>query len=194
MGALHTPRAMASKLAVWGIRSPDDRVLDPSFGGLAFLLAAAARLPALGQGCHGIGRQLYGIDLDPAAMLAAETEEHLALSEDGLVLGDFLPPHPWRSPRFRSRWAIRPTFAIGTSTVRLDALGICLLLASEHDARYERAADPLGRPAPQRTPRRRLRAHSPCPAWHGGTGRRLPPLARADLAPIARLPPATRWI
>jgi adenine-specific DNA methylase len=70
LGAFYTPPAMARKLVEWAVRSPDDRVLDPSFGGLVFLSAAEERLRRLGTEGRNGSSQLYGVDLDEEAHVA----------------------------------------------------------------------------------------------------------------------------
>jgi hypothetical protein len=59
LGAFYTPPEMARVLVDWAVRDATDRVLDPSFGGLVFLEAAAARLAALGADSAAAGLQLY---------------------------------------------------------------------------------------------------------------------------------------
>jgi adenine-specific DNA-methyltransferase len=67
LGAFYTPPAMAKLLVDWAIQTSEDRALDPSFGGLVFLEAAAQRLEALGCSPEVIGRRLFGIDVDDDA-------------------------------------------------------------------------------------------------------------------------------
>lgn len=84
-GAYYTPPAMAQALIDWAVRSPADTVLDPSFGGLAFLTAANRRLRELG--CPQPALQLYGTDLDEAAFAKAADVAALGAT---LVHRDFL--------------------------------------------------------------------------------------------------------
>jgi adenine-specific DNA-methyltransferase len=65
-GAFFTPAALAELLAEWAIRSPDDRVLEPSCGEAALLSAAGRRLRALGG-----GGELSGFDVHPPSIRAA---------------------------------------------------------------------------------------------------------------------------
>lgn len=89
IGAFYTPPAMAGALVDWAVRTPDDTVLDPSFGGLAFLNEARRRLAELGVGAPA--RQLYGADVDPDAF-----ERAAALATAGATLArrDFLRLSP----------------------------------------------------------------------------------------------------
>ena len=67
-----------------------------------------------------------------------------------------------------------------------DALGICLLLASEHDARYERAAVRwVGQLLSKRPDTGFKSAHRLLRGMEGMRGT-SPPLARADLALLLR--------
>lgn len=69
-GAFFTPPALCDHMAAWAIRDPADRVLEPSCGEAAFLLAAGERLRALGAGDRP---HLEGIELHaPSARAARE--------------------------------------------------------------------------------------------------------------------------
>ena len=92
LGAFYTPRAMAEKLVEWAVTSPDDTVLDPSFGGLVFLEAAAARLAELGCAADQIATQIHGIELDEEAFGAASRSN--ALGSANLTQGDFFSIMP----------------------------------------------------------------------------------------------------
>ena len=90
-GAFFTPPELADFLAGWAVRSPRDRVLDPSCGEAALLLAAGRRLRALG------GRPaLHGFDLHLPSIDAARQ----LLAQQGfkgdLQVADFfdIPPQP----------------------------------------------------------------------------------------------------
>lgn len=61
LGAFYTDAAIAEFLVWWSVRSKNDRVLDPSFGGGVFLIAAAERLASLGG---STSRQIFGVELD----------------------------------------------------------------------------------------------------------------------------------
>ncbi|WP_354588553.1 N-6 DNA methylase [Janibacter sp. UYMM211] len=67
-GAFFTPRQITEHLATWAIRSPRDRVLEPSAGEAAFLTSAVARLHELGCARPEVdGVEIHG----PSAHLAA---------------------------------------------------------------------------------------------------------------------------
>ncbi|HMM49455.1 MAG TPA: N-6 DNA methylase, partial [Miltoncostaeaceae bacterium] len=72
-GAFFTPPALCHHMAAWAIRTPHDRVLEPSCGEAAFLNAAADRLTALGDPA---GARLDGVEVH--APSAREARRHLA--------------------------------------------------------------------------------------------------------------------
>jgi adenine-specific DNA-methyltransferase len=88
-GAFFTPPAIADFLARWAIRSPDDRIMDPTCGEAVFLLAAAERLKALNTAPAAIARQLTGVDLHRPSLNSSAS----LLAEGGtganLVRSDF---------------------------------------------------------------------------------------------------------
>lgn len=77
-GAFFTPPTIAEFLARWAIgKNARARVLDPTCGEAVFLLAAGARLRAVGADSDAIRAQLTGVDLhqpslDESAQLLAE--------------------------------------------------------------------------------------------------------------------------
>jgi adenine-specific DNA-methyltransferase len=96
LGAFYTPPEMARKLVRWALRSPGDRVLDPSFGGLVFLAAAHERLCALGASPRQARDLLAGAELDDAAHAAALRDKQLGGGAHRLRHGDFLTFEPER--------------------------------------------------------------------------------------------------
>ncbi len=63
--SFYTPQPVAQALTDWAITGANTTVLDPSFGGCAFLYAA---LETLGRkGNPAPGKQIYGVDIDPNA-------------------------------------------------------------------------------------------------------------------------------
>lgn len=95
LGAFYTPRPIARELVTWAIRAPSDTVLDPSFGSLAFLEAAEARLETLGgAGEVHPGGRLYGIEVDDQAFAAAAARLWSRGASPTLVHRDFLSVRP----------------------------------------------------------------------------------------------------
>jgi adenine-specific DNA methylase len=89
LGAFYTPPTMAAALVDWAVRSPDDRVFDPSFGGFVFLEAASRRLRLLGADPEAGQARIFGVELDNDAFQAAPRDEQATLLQ-----GDFFHLHP----------------------------------------------------------------------------------------------------
>lgn len=70
-GAFFTPPPIADFLVRWAVRSPQDRVMDPTCGEAVFLLAASRRLRALGAQPEEIIGQLAGVDLHRPSLEAS---------------------------------------------------------------------------------------------------------------------------
>lgn len=81
LGRFYTDPEIAFALTGWGIRSTLDRFLDPSYGGCAFLQAAAVRLESLG--CKEPVSQVFGVDIDGDAV------EHLDAFANGRSVENF---------------------------------------------------------------------------------------------------------
>ena len=60
-GAFYTDRKVADFLVEWAIRTPHDKVMDPSFGAGIFLESAVRRLRTLGSTS---GTQVFGVEID----------------------------------------------------------------------------------------------------------------------------------
>lgn len=92
-GAFFTPELVARYVADWAVRSPADRVLEPSCGEAAFLLEAGRRLDSL-SAAVGVPGQLNGVELHDAS---AATAIHLLRKqgyEASIAVGDFLRREP----------------------------------------------------------------------------------------------------
>lgn len=88
IGAFYTPPALSAMLADWALRTPEDTVLEPSFGGCGFLMAARDRLQALGAPAPQ--DLIYGCDIDPVAFDYVADELPGWTPSPRLVPGDFL--------------------------------------------------------------------------------------------------------
>lgn len=89
-GAFFTPPDLARYVTEWAVRSATDRVLEPSCGEAAFLLAAGDRLQALGQGRpHMYGHELHVASADEARRLLSAA----GCSAD-IGIGDFFTEDP----------------------------------------------------------------------------------------------------
>jgi tRNA1(Val) A37 N6-methylase TrmN6 len=93
-GAFFTPDAITAYLTAWAIRTPNDRVFDPSCGEASFLLAAGEWLCRLGASAGGLGGQLHGVEIHAAS--AERAERRLAERGFGaaIAVGDFFRRAP----------------------------------------------------------------------------------------------------
>ena len=92
-GAFYTGAVVAEFLVRWALRSSNDTVMDPSFGGGVFLRAAAAQLRNLG----GAERQVYGVELDEE-VYARVSRELKGISGENLIRSDFFTVEPTLLP------------------------------------------------------------------------------------------------
>ena len=92
-GGYYTPEPIASFLANWAIRSPADKVLEPSCGDGNILTAAARHLMGLGAASDTLNQQLHGVELDPQEAAKASQRLRdlgLPLSTNNIIhIGDF---------------------------------------------------------------------------------------------------------
>jgi len=63
-GGYYTLSSVAEWLCRWAIRTPSERVLEPSCGDGVFLEAALRRLCSLGANVSGVSRQLAGVEIN----------------------------------------------------------------------------------------------------------------------------------
>ncbi|MBR0835471.1 N-6 DNA methylase [Bradyrhizobium manausense] len=91
IGAYYTSRGIAAALAEWAIRTPETRVLEPSFGGGALLEAALARLYVLGSNARS--NQVVGYDTDRNARALLDAALSRA-RRPHLITEDFLSVTP----------------------------------------------------------------------------------------------------
>ena len=86
LGSYYTPDELATVLVRWALADGDGPVLDPSYGGCAFL-EAAARVLSEGDPSNA-GARVYGVDIDPDCIETARDSE--LLIEDNCIEADFL--------------------------------------------------------------------------------------------------------
>lgn len=102
LGAFYTPERLSQILANWAIRTADDQVLEPSFGGCGFL--AAARDALARAGAAAPSHRIYGCDLDPVAFGYLASVLGSPTDTTGFILGDFLDcDHP---PQWPERFSV----------------------------------------------------------------------------------------
>lgn len=94
LGAYYTPEDLASILVSWALAHRAGTVLDPSFGGCAFLNAAAAVLRD--QGIPDAGRLVYGVDIDGACVEYVHNSHGLRSTH--CIVRDFLEVRPDELP------------------------------------------------------------------------------------------------
>ena len=90
LGAYYTPDALANILATWALAPGRGNVLDPSFGGCAFLNAATTILAS--RGVSKPGKRVFGVDVDPTCMEYVRKDRNLV--EKNCIIRDFLSLSP----------------------------------------------------------------------------------------------------
>jgi adenine-specific DNA-methyltransferase len=87
LGAYYTDSQIADFLVWWAVRSPSDRVLDPSFGGGVFLRSACKQLA---------GSQVLGVEIDPEvhARISEKLCDEFGTRAKNLRLGSFFDLGP----------------------------------------------------------------------------------------------------
>ena len=95
LGAFYTDAQLAEFLTRWAVRSPNETVMDPSFGEGVFLRAACRRIVSLGG---NPGRQVFGIEIDPDVhrRISADLPDELRLRRSNLMQADFFDVDPDR--------------------------------------------------------------------------------------------------
>lgn len=94
LGAFYTPINVAQILCDWAIRSADEKILEPSFGGCSFLEASVRRLEKLNpQSSYNI----FGCDIDPCAF-GSLRDKVPQLKAENFLLCDFLTLRPEHLP------------------------------------------------------------------------------------------------
>jgi adenine-specific DNA methylase len=88
LGAYYTATNVAEFIVRWAIRSPSERIFDPSFGGGVFLDAACRQIKKMGG---NTGLSVFGAELDPSTFgrtfLALQRE--YGVPKKNLIRGDF---------------------------------------------------------------------------------------------------------
>lgn len=95
-GAFFTPEPLARYVTDWAVRSVEDRILEPSCGEAAFLLAAVDRLAALEATSTGrtVLPHLDGVELHADSAQAARDLLTAAGVEATVTVGDFFTVTP----------------------------------------------------------------------------------------------------
>ena len=93
-GVYYTPDDLASVMVRWALADGRGRVLDPSYGGCAFLDAAVRILSELDASTAG--QRVYGVEIDPRCVDTVRRSERLV--EANCYQGDFLQASPTDLP------------------------------------------------------------------------------------------------
>jgi adenine-specific DNA-methyltransferase len=91
-GGYYTPMSVAEWISHWAVRTPRDRVLEPSCGDGVFLEAAARRLLQLGLKRNQVSHQVFGVEIIPkeAEKSAVRLANTLGVDTlDTIFLADF---------------------------------------------------------------------------------------------------------
>ena len=94
LGAYYTPQALTDVLASFALRSPTDTVLEPSFGGGAFIRSAIQQFKVLGSNYPE--KQISGCDIDDHAFQHLPEYFGKRMGKVGrrFILSDFLEVMP----------------------------------------------------------------------------------------------------
>lgn len=127
LGAYYTNTQVADFLVWWAIRSGQDLVLDPSFGGGVFLRSACKRILELG------GRpaaQVFGAEIDPQVhrRITDKLCDEFGVVSQNLMQGDFFRLEPKTAPRVQALVGNPPfiRYQRFTGPARKRALRCCL--------------------------------------------------------------------
>ncbi len=91
-GIFYTPLEASNILCKWAIRSPEDYVIEPGFGGCGFLASSKERLSQLN--CNNPEAQLFGCDIDPKAFEHLSRTLNITHISRRFLLNDFLMLQP----------------------------------------------------------------------------------------------------
>ncbi|OMC10960.1 methyltransferase [Mycolicibacterium fortuitum] len=89
-GAFFTPTPITEYLAQWAVRSADERILEPSAGDAAFLIAATHRLQQLGAGEPA----LHGVEIHRSSAVTARRRVAEAGGRAHIRTADFFAIEP----------------------------------------------------------------------------------------------------
>ncbi|MGV1903296.1 HsdM family class I SAM-dependent methyltransferase [Agrobacterium sp. 22-3674b3] len=88
LGAYYTPERLSRLLSAWAVRTRDEIILEPSFGGCGFVSSAMEALKR--AGAEDAVSQIYGCDIDPFAFEYLQDMLGSPLVPDNFLLQDFL--------------------------------------------------------------------------------------------------------
>lgn len=88
LGIYYTPDKLTQVVTRWAVRSSDEKILEPSFGGCSFITAALSQLSDFGA-TNPVDR-VYGCDVDPAAFKYLSDALQAELPSQHFLPCDFL--------------------------------------------------------------------------------------------------------
>jgi adenine-specific DNA-methyltransferase len=88
LGVYYTPRALSDVVCGWAVRTAQDMILEPSFGGCVFLRAVSEALAA--KGTKKPERHVYGCDVDKTAFFHLAASFPCGFPEENFRKGNFL--------------------------------------------------------------------------------------------------------
>jgi len=96
LGEFYTPKPIAEFMVKWAVKGLSDSILDPCVGSGTFLIEALYRLEALGRTTCEASSQLYGVDINPLAVLMTTINilRRAPNARPHILLADFLKMSP----------------------------------------------------------------------------------------------------
>lgn len=88
LGIYYTPHSVARSIVAWAVSENTGPILDPSFGGCAFLHAALAEYKA--RAIQDGPKLVYGYDIDKSARRFSQQLIEAGVPEENLVFRDFI--------------------------------------------------------------------------------------------------------
>ncbi len=92
LGVFYTPTQVSRILCAWAIRKPNEKILEPSFGGCGFLEASVDCLKKLGV--QSPNQQLFGCDIDLTAFQHLADKIGPTTISERFIFSDFLKLGP----------------------------------------------------------------------------------------------------
>ena len=96
LGEFYTPKPIAEFMVRWALREKGDYILDPGVGSGTFLTEALSRLESFGLKADEAVSQLYGVDINPLAVLMTSINILIRApnARPRVFLADFLKLNP----------------------------------------------------------------------------------------------------
>ena len=104
LGEFYTPRDIAEFMTRWAIVGKNDRVSDPACGSATFLVESLYRLVELKCSAEEAVKNIYGIDINPLAILMSTVNMVARVPEStpNVSVSDFLRMTRWDREKFQA--------------------------------------------------------------------------------------------